>query len=74
MREMLDADGLRWQVVTGRESWGSTCAIFVPLGGPGPARQALLAAESVELAERELAAMDDTELRALLQRSQEKTM
>jgi hypothetical protein len=72
MREVVDGEGTRWQVVTGRESWGATCAIFVPLTGSAPARQTLLGAESVEAAERELGAMDDRALLDLLRRSEEK--
>lgn len=74
MRRFEDADGLAWDVVAGRESWGNLYALFVPAGPDrtDPVRQTLLAAESYEQAEQELSDLDEAGLRELLARSTEK--
>jgi hypothetical protein len=74
MRRFLGADGREWEVVVGRESWGTVVAIFVPREGGDPPRQTLLEATSTEGALRELQAAPEEELRALLDRSAMKTM
>lgn len=77
MRIFQDADGDRWDVVAGRESWGALVAIFIPRdrhGTEGPGRgnrirQAPLRSSSYEEAAGELRGLDDEELRSLLERS-----
>jgi hypothetical protein len=70
MRRFTDAEGRNWDVTIGRESWGALYALFIPVGSrTEPVRQALLQASDHIAAERELDAMDEAALRALLQRS-----
>jgi hypothetical protein len=45
MRRFTDRDGIRWDVVLGRESWGSLLALFVP-AADGAVRQAPLQASA----------------------------
>lgn len=72
MRQMLDAEGRRWDVLVGRESWGSFFAIFVPRGGEAGPRQALLRGASNADAVRELDALDDAGLVQLFNESEPK--
>jgi hypothetical protein len=74
MRRFLAADGSDWEVVVGRESWGTVVAIFVPCRGGDPPRQVLLRSTSTEEAHRELQSATEEELRALLKRSELKRM
>lgn len=75
MRTFEDESGARWDVVTGRESWGAIFAIFVPRGRGGRAlRQTPLRASGYEEASEELAALDDAGLRELLDRSEPKRL
>lgn len=75
MRRITDREGVAWDVIVGRESFGALYALFVPAGGnPGDARQALLQAESQTDAEMEMAAMSTAELGELLGRSEPKRM
>jgi hypothetical protein len=72
VRLMVDSEGARWDVIVGRESWGSFFAIFVPRRGAARPRQTLLQAESNEAATRELEALDDEDLIRLFNASQPK--
>lgn len=74
MRVFDDRDGVRWDVVVGRESWGSTFAIFVPRGGGAEVRQTLLDAAGTEAAERGLSALTPEQIQELLDRSEPKPM
>jgi hypothetical protein len=74
MRRFLGVDGREWEVVVGRESWGTVVAIFVPREGGDPPRQTLLDVTSTEDALRALQAASEAELRLLLDRSTMKTM
>jgi hypothetical protein len=78
MRRFEDVHGRSWDVVVGRESWGTVVAIFVPgvaaTDDPGgsdmPAvRQASLRSAAYAQANEELEALSEVELRELLQRS-----
>jgi len=74
MRDYTDSDGRAWDVVIGRESWGTLCALFVPRRAERqlPVMQTVLAAEDHAAAEAELAAMNDDEMDALFRRATEK--
>ncbi len=72
MRRFTDAEGRTWDVVLGRESWGTMCALFVP-AGDGEVRQAVLGADSFIEAQTELDGADDQALQVLLERSSPKT-
>jgi hypothetical protein len=75
MRRHTDADGLDWDVIVGRESFGALYALFVPgAGNPGEVRQALLSAESQTEAETELDALSAAELNDLLRVSEPKRL
>lgn len=76
MRRFDDHDGRSWEVVAGRESWGALFAIFIPVSrSEGDSmRQSRLDAASYEEATAAFDAMDDEELRALLNRSEPKIM
>lgn len=59
------ADGETWEVVIGRESWGTLVLLFTPARG-GDVKKSVLLAETPLAAETELGAMTDDELRARL--------
>jgi len=66
MRRFSADDGALWDAVIGHESWGTFVVLFTPaIGGRDP-RKYTLAAESALVAETELGAKSDDELRALL--------
>lgn len=71
MRRFLDSSGRPWDVVLGRESWGSLLALFVPagVGRTEPVRQSMLSAASYEAAQAELDTLTDAELRNLFETS-----
>ncbi len=74
VRRFDDASGRSWEVVAGRESWGALVALFVPLEPGESVREVALRMDSYEVAHRELDAMDEGALRALLERSVPKSM
>lgn len=70
MRRFQDRQGVAWDVVLGRESWGASVALFVPpTSSDLPIRQAPLAAATQDAAMRELDSLDEAELQALFDRS-----
>ena len=69
IREFEDGSGRLWDVVAGRESWGSIVAIFVPADGSDSPRQAPLQADGYEEGYAELESLDERDLRRLLERS-----
>jgi hypothetical protein len=70
MRRFTDRLGQRWDVVLGRESWGTLLALFVPAFATGsPVRQAALRSAGYDEAGRELDSMDDDALQTLLDES-----
>ena len=70
MRRFRDRQGGEWDVVLGRESWGSHVALFVPVRSAAqPVRQAMLSAAASAAGMNELDALDDNGLQALLDRS-----
>lgn len=71
MRRFRDPGGAAWDVVLGRESWGTLVALFVPVGG-GDVRQTVLRSASPETAQHELDTVDEAALHALLRASTEK--
>jgi len=72
VRVFRDLIGGEWEVVVGRESWGTVVAIFLPREGSSPSRQALMDSSSVHGGTRHLLAMTEEELRGLFMRSGEK--
>lgn len=62
MREFLDVEGRVWDAVVGKESWGTLVIVLSPRDG-GEARKSILQAETSFDAERELASMEEEELR-----------
>lgn len=68
MRGFTDDAGRRWQVVLGKESWGTLVLLFSPDGG-GDARTSTLAAETTFAASAELDALTDDDLRTRLRDS-----
>jgi hypothetical protein len=70
MRRFRDRQGREWDVVLGRESWGSHCALFVPVAATdATVRQTPLAAVAYDAGVKELDALDDAGLQQLLDRS-----
>ena len=65
MRTIIDSAGARWDVLIGRESWGTLVLLFSPRDG-GETRQAVLAAETPMAAEQELDGMSDERLLEML--------
>jgi hypothetical protein len=68
MRSFAAADGSSWQVVLGKESWGTLVLLFTPMMGDG-ARTSTLSAETMFDASAELDALTDDELRVRLEDS-----
>lgn len=68
MRSFFDDAGRRWEVVLGKESWGTLVLIFTPTAG-GDARTTVLSAETSFDANAELDALTDDELRDRLRAS-----
>ena len=73
MRE-LDEQGVHWEVVVGRESWGSFYAIFVPREASVAPRESSLSGTSYEEAYLEVEALSPDELLELFRRSTPKVM
>lgn len=71
MRRFVDREGRAWDVVLGRESWGSNVALFVPVGS-GEIRQAPLHAKGYDSAAQELDGSPPEHLQTLLDGSQPK--
>lgn len=69
MRRYTDRDGTRWDVVAGRESWGTLVALFIPEGSGGQVRQANLAAPSYDQAVVELDRLSEEQLQEMLDAS-----
>jgi hypothetical protein len=70
MQRFRDRSGTMWDVVLGRESWGTSVALFVPpTASEKGVRQAPLRSVAQDAAVRELENMDDAALQALLDRS-----
>lgn len=65
MRNFRDAEGREWDVVVGRESWGTLVLLFSPRVGSDN-RVSPLPSETTREAEQELLALDDDELRERL--------
>jgi hypothetical protein len=69
MRRFRDRNGQEWDVVLGRESWGTLLALFVPVAGADPVRQAPLAATAYDTAMQELELLAEDAVQQLLDRS-----
>jgi hypothetical protein len=71
MRRFRDRDGIEWDIVIGRESWGTSVALFVPpTASDLGVRQTALEAAAADAAMRELDSLDDAALQALFDRSE----
>ena len=68
MRTLTEPSGARWDVLIGRESWGTLLLLFSPREG-GETRRAVLAAETPMAAEQELDGMSDERLLEMLGRA-----
>jgi hypothetical protein len=68
VRGFTDEAGRRWQVVVGKESWGTLVLLFSPVAG-GDARTSILSAETALAANAELDALSDDDLRNRLRDS-----
>lgn len=66
MRRFRDAGGADWDVVVGKESWGTLCALFVPVAAKVQIRQVVLSAVTALDAESQLDEMTDEALNQLL--------
>lgn len=69
-----DSAEKEWEVVVGRESWGTVVAIFVQRGGDEAPRETVLEVSSWDEGNRLLLGLDDDGLRALLAESVPKPM
>lgn len=74
MREFVDDEGRKWDVVVGRESWGVVYALFIPAERENPMRQTLLETASYQDAVQELQGASGDELGRLFRRSTPKDM
>jgi hypothetical protein len=66
MHFFSDRAGHRWQIVIGRESWGSYLAFLVPVDRSEPVRWAPLRAVSQDAAQDEIDALGEPGLQKLL--------
>ena len=73
MRLFLDTEGNRWDVVVGRESYGTVVVLFFPRTGSESPREALLDVSSPEEGSRLLREFSDDEVLELFRGSAEKT-
>ncbi|HJU64404.1 MAG TPA: hypothetical protein VJ596_01945 [Gemmatimonadaceae bacterium] len=69
MRIFTDESGNRWDVVLGKESFGTLVLLFSRRNG-GDVRKSILASESVMDAESELGTLSDDDLRARLREAE----
>jgi hypothetical protein len=70
MRRFRDRSGIEWDVVLGRESWGTSVALFVPpTSSDLDVRQVALHSAAADAAMRELDSLDAAALQALFDRS-----
>lgn len=74
MRRFADRDGVEWEVVAGRESWGAIVALFVPARHGPELRQAPLPAAGYGEATALLDRMTPEALQELLDGSRPKTL
>lgn len=74
MRRFQDRDGIEWEVVAGRESWGAIVALFVPTREGPELRQAPLPAAGYSEATTLLDGMTPDALQELLDGSNPKTL
>jgi hypothetical protein len=65
MRRFTDDTGTTWDVVLGRESWGTLVVLFIPAGN-APVRQAHFPATSYDTAAVELDELSEERLQQLL--------
>jgi len=68
MRALIDSAGRRWEVMLGKESWGTLVLLF-SAADAGETRTSVLSAETMLAANAELDAMSDDDLRARLRDS-----
>ncbi|OJU89477.1 MAG: hypothetical protein BGO13_08050 [Burkholderiales bacterium 66-5] len=69
MRDFLDTEGRHWQAAPLSASYGQMLLVFSALEGDAILHQQM-AADTLAQAEEELAQLDDSALRALLQQAQ----
>lgn len=69
MRRFRDANEAEWDVVIGKESWGTLCALFVPVAAGVQIRQVVLSAATALDAESQIDEMNDVALNRLLARA-----
>ena len=74
MRRFTDRDGNNWEIVAGRESWGTIVALFIPAGDDVEIRQAPLEASGYETATTRLEAMTPADVQEMLDASTPKTL
>lgn len=74
MKRFRDREGTHWEVVAGRESWGTIVALFVPVEEGPEIRQAPLPAEGYGAATTLLDTLSDEALQELLDRSTPKVL
>ncbi len=72
MRVFQSPDGVEWQVMIGRESWGGFVTILSPTRGNDEPRQAPLTVGSMEEAQKWLSSMNEEDLAELLEASEPK--
>lgn len=66
MKRFQDRDGVEWEVVAGRESWGAVVALFVPTRDGPEIHQAPLLADGFSEATALLESMSVDALQELL--------
>jgi hypothetical protein len=74
VKRFQDRDGVEWEVVAGRESWGAIVALFVPTRDGPALRQAPLPAAGYGEATTLLDQMTPESLQELLDGSDPKTL
>ena len=70
MRAFRAKDGIEWDVVVGRESWGTVVAMFISRGGTAPPRQTVLETVSADGALQWIRELSAEQLQDLLDKAE----
>ena len=65
---------MEWDIVVGRESWGTVVAMFIPRAGDAPPRQTVLESVSADGALEWLRGLSAEELQDLFDKAELKPM
>ncbi len=70
MRAFRAKNGIEWDVIVGRESWGTVVAMFIPRLGDSPPRQTVLESVSADGALEWIRELSAEQLQDLLDKAE----